>query len=944
MISEQPYTDLLIRIGAARGDARHPVEAEIDDDSLFFGGALALDEDKLRAAVQNNHRYGEQLRRALFSEPIERAYHKALGIADAATDGRLRLRLQIDPNAARLHALRWERLALPGPAQPVPLSVAGLTPFSRYIARAVGSGDPLSRRPIRMVVFIANPGQMAEGYEPIRVAEEVDQLCRGLAAVQTPGKLQVTLLPGRSGLPKALRRRLTGEGLVIEDGATTPERLRHWLLHCDLLHILSHGMFVPDQTGGSSALLLEQADGGLDIARDDDICAALGDGLTAPRLVFLAACESARRPEQSTEAFVGLGPRLVQAGVAAVIGMQDRVPMDLAQRLTTRFYHDLLDHGLIDQALNDARLPLFDNGQADWSIPVLFTRLRRGRLFVSDPLRTLQRGIADDCDRFFADKQPPLPLDVVRAPGHPDQSDLTRLQQADTPGDPFETAVRALFSASELANDQADHQADQSTATRGQCRIAALASAPGMAKSAHLKYFAGRVAKQALAGDPDLPLVPVFTHLSNFARHQADFQDSFRGFLLDSLRQLSATLEAEQFDRWLADPRGPRFLFLIDGSDRLEDGLRATAWKRLEEFADHHPRHAWLLVCDLSRFAAAQLPIDAFLIAKPLSRPRLKDYLGALPKGRGLFRKLEQASLFDLAAQPWILVRILGQVGRGLMPRSRTGVLQELVRGLLTQIPADKGMRSRAPATLCALAWRMQAARVTVLTIGDAFQVMESARGQREYSLEGLLAALTEQRILTLVGDSSLRFAYPGLQAWFAAQALCAMPDRDAQLDDIDALLRLILFGGRITEGDRVFLAARCLRESGQSSGRHKAGRLLRKQVSDTLVWLSRAANEPRIKRRRQAIRTLGELHCNDAIGHLVSLVIDPVRGDWQGNAALEFSSVRLAAIEALSNMVGPTRDYVSAHHPEFNELLNAWFQEDIDALAQQLRHPSPTH
>ncbi len=56
MSSAVNYTDLLIRISAPRsvGERLHAVEATINGDSLFFGGHLNLDNERLVASIQDN--------------------------------------------------------------------------------------------------------------------------------------------------------------------------------------------------------------------------------------------------------------------------------------------------------------------------------------------------------------------------------------------------------------------------------------------------------------------------------------------------------------------------------------------------------------------------------------------------------------------------------------------------------------------------------------------------------------------------------------------------------------------------------------------------------------------------------------------------------------------------------------------------------------------------
>jgi HEAT repeat protein len=948
------YTDLLIRISAPRnGGERHAVEATINGDSFFFGGSLKLDEEKLRSVILDNQAYGRTLRTALFSDPIKRAYQKARGIAEATTHGQLRIRLQIDADASALHALRWERLMLPTADREVSLAVSGLTPFSRFISRESAISNPLTKRPIRMVVAISSPSNLPTGLSSIDAKKELQSLCRSLREVQTPGKLHVTILPGSNGITDKYRQQLINEGFVVKNGATTLKIVQNQLLNCDLFHFLGHGVFVPGKASGSSALYLEKPDGSVQLAKDDDIINGLGDGSKVPRLVFLAACESARRTADSLEAFVGLGPKLVQAGVPAVVGMQDLVPMQLAQKLTSRFYQGLLEHGFIDQALTDARLPLFENRHADWSIPVLFMRIRNGRLFAPDPLRTLLGEIAESSDRFFADKELSLPLDVIRLSGDQDRGTLIRMERDTTPGNDFKLAVEEVFN-----NDRETKH-----------RLAILLGEAGTAKSTHLKHLAGYLAKRTLSAPDAHAIVPIFTHLGNFFKLDIGFQESFHAFLLWSMQKLLPELDGKQFDDWLRDPQGPTFLFLIDGSDRLDDSKRATVLEQLDLFSKRHPRHCYLLVCDLSHFSGVQLQVSDYLVVKPMSQARLKTYLHNLPdkQGRGLYKKLEKARLFDLASLPWILVKMLAQVRRGIIPKSRTGVLGNLMQEMLARAPNEKGLRTRAARTLCALAWEMQHSQRTLLSVTEAFQIMHPERNNREYQLEELRLTLTDLRILAPVGDDSIRFAYPGLQAWFTAQALRSMPGRTAVLDDItatlgrlsrvrwwedslvllagciddvDSLLRLILYGGSITEGDRVFLAARCIQEAGPGN----VAKALRNQITNTLIWLSSSANEPRAARRQRAIHTIGQLQATTAVPHLVKLVLERVRTDWQGKAAFEYSSVRMTAVEALMNMASPTIDYVMENHPQFSQLLTSWFREEIPELEEQLANASPDH
>jgi hypothetical protein len=78
---------------------------------------------------------------------------------------------------------------------------------------------------------------------------------------------------------------------------------------------------------------------------------------------------------------MGLAPKLVRAGVPAVVAIQERISLESARTFESCFFKHLLDHGLVDLAVNQARNTLLTAGQADAMAPVLFMRLRSGSLW-----------------------------------------------------------------------------------------------------------------------------------------------------------------------------------------------------------------------------------------------------------------------------------------------------------------------------------------------------------------------------------------------------------------------------------------------------------------------------------------------------------------------------------------------------------------------------------
>ena len=336
------------------------------------------------------HDYGMELYDALFTGSLGRAYQRLLGQAGSGDE--IRVQLVIHPDAPELHALAWERLFHVFGDDEAPLAATARTPFSRFLVSGAAEQPPVTERPVRLLVAIANPTDLPEGCLPLDVAAEIASLADLVAA--SSGRLQGALIPGRTGLPADLSARLSAGGWTIYDGVTSWQAIQRHLPAHHILHILAHGQFKPgDAPGKGNAYLLMEHEGddrvprgGVHRIADDDIAIGLAGVDPLPQLIFLAACDSARRPAvdgatTGANPFVGLAPKLVAAGAPAVIAMQDEVPIALAQTLAADFYHRLIDHGRVDRALNEARSLVFQRNTLDWAIPVLFLRLQDGRLF-----------------------------------------------------------------------------------------------------------------------------------------------------------------------------------------------------------------------------------------------------------------------------------------------------------------------------------------------------------------------------------------------------------------------------------------------------------------------------------------------------------------------------------------------------------------------------------
>lgn len=416
---------------------RSPESAEgtLHRVEVTFGGNQELasgtfDASALRAPAGSPEEEGELLFAALFADARLRA---AWSEARGASPER-RIRLRIDPEAAALHTHRWELLREPAAAAgglARSLAADAATPFSRYLAGAWKPGLPVLDRPLRLLAAIVDTPGLPAGSPPVDVEAERRSLEAALAQAP-PGSIEVSRWLTGPVTPAAL-------AAALQEGP-------------HILHLVTHGAFSAREKKGAVWLAAEPGDSlAPDGARyvDEDELAALFGRLAAPlRLVFLASCQSAAR--SPADAFRGVAPKLVAAGVPAVLAMQDKVDMETAQELAAAFYRRLLEHGRVDRATNEARAVVLSKGLPGPQVPVLFLRLRdglllgrRGEIQGQAPetfWRSLLLGIAQKkCVPLLGpgilEGQLPVPSDIARVLADryrypfPDRADLPRVAQ-----------------------------------------------------------------------------------------------------------------------------------------------------------------------------------------------------------------------------------------------------------------------------------------------------------------------------------------------------------------------------------------------------------------------------------------------------------------------------------------------------------------------------------
>ncbi len=909
------------------------------DGSRFTGGRFEPDMEALRDAALDAEAYGKVLFYALVDGPIRRAYDQALG---QAGDGMLRVQLWIDQGTAPLHALIWERMHYVSQGTTEPLTTSAQTPFSRYIDLEQAHVAPVDERPLRIVVALANPaGLEAYDLQAIDVTEEIATLVATLGNASRAKRLDVLLLTGRTPLSEEAQSHLDGVEWQIVEGNTTLDNILRTLdtdggAHA--LHIVAHGRF--KKSDEVTSLFLENEEGGVEITSDDDIAGRLQNLASRPHLVFLASCESAKRDPVNPNPFVGLGPKLVQAGIPAVVAMQDLVPVSTARELTGDFYRHLLDHGEVDRALNQARLLLYDEDSPAWAIPVLFTHLPDGKLLVADPVRTALSAILSDPDFDpLPEGQEYIPMDVVHLSGDLEAVDLDRLYRERTPGQKIVRAFDTVLSKKEDT-------------------FVALIGDAGMGKSLQLYRLGYITAENSLRAEAARTVVPVYLDLQTLRDEPVIGLEDIEELIVNTLEDFWPEEGTLRPDDLISTDDGPILRLLIDGSDALPDHLRHRIWTALGRFASRRRHHQYILACRSTHFAPEQLDFTDALVMQPLSSRAIVRYLKEIsqaPGARRLYGVIERAGLHDLAAYPWLLVRMLQQTKRGALPRSHVDVLSHYVEEAMLGIGTDPSMRVRAHRTLNALAWRMQSTYRNQLHTDEVFEIMTEVRGHRSYSLEHLLVKLLADDVLIPVGVESLAFARNAVRAYCCARYIAEQELCMSLVDDVLATLgrrsryrwwenTLVLLAGLknappsllskllqdvvLSEGEEVFLAARMLREHGEDENID----YLRNYVVGALLTRLNAQREPHAQLRAQAADALGYLGGENAVRQLIAIAIEKVRGSPE-DPTFEYSTVRLAAMLALRRIVIKPYDEIAQHNEALAEIFRCWKKGNVATL-----------
>ena len=351
----------------------YQVDLRVDDPASEaerrLGGRepVQFDRDRLLQLQLEPAAYGQALGGTLFGEEAMRDFFNETLAVTQAQEAPLHLRLSIGPNALDLHRLRWETLRLA--ADGSPLLTGENVRFSRYLSSL--EFRPVHLRPkgdLRALIAIANPADVKK-YQ--------------LAPVDMKGELARIQTALGDMAPTVLATGEAAEGAADQTPATVPVTLDNLAASLrdgyDILYLVAHGKLVK----GEPYLWLEGEDGTTARVSGSDLVDRLRELAQRPSLVVLASCQSAGDGKQPTArddgALAALGPRLAQAGIPAVVAMQGNVSMETVAKFMPVFFTELRRDGAMDRAMAVARGAVRD--RADWWMPVLFTRLKRGRIW-----------------------------------------------------------------------------------------------------------------------------------------------------------------------------------------------------------------------------------------------------------------------------------------------------------------------------------------------------------------------------------------------------------------------------------------------------------------------------------------------------------------------------------------------------------------------------------
>lgn len=306
---------------------------------------------------------GEALGAALFPPRARTFLYSSQAML--APDERLRIRLRAESYV--LADLPWEYAYVPPPDMPSQKAGAeGFLVLDRRLSLVRHEGlvplpSPLHRAepgPLRLVALLASPDE--PGYPPIDLDLEQSTIEQALGKV--------------SEIEAEFWRDATVD--TLEEAFASKADILHFVGHLQVELGQAHA-----PTEGEGYVVLRGDQQQPKPLRAEELALLLvGHGV---RLVVLGPGETGRRDEVSPWLYIV--PKLIRAGIPAVVAMQYRLLDRNTLAFRQRFYRALAAGEAIDRAVTDGRLAIFMRGgghERDWGVPVVYMRGEEGTLFL----------------------------------------------------------------------------------------------------------------------------------------------------------------------------------------------------------------------------------------------------------------------------------------------------------------------------------------------------------------------------------------------------------------------------------------------------------------------------------------------------------------------------------------------------------------------------------
>jgi hypothetical protein len=310
---------------------------------------------------------GEELGKMLLppNSQVSRIYDKCLnGLKEGQ---RLRIRLTLGNYA--LSDLPWEyAYVLPPDTPDDQKDLRGFLVLNKQISlvrypateQKKVSLDSVEKQELRMVVIMANPKDDPV-YRDLKIGREFERIREVLGEVPW-----VDPEPH----PDATREKL-------QDALMKPAHIFHFAGHGDFEGDLGTSF---KSTSGQGYIILLGDEGRGDKFPAGKLASLLH--ASQVRLAVLTACETGETDQ--INAWTGVAPALIQAGIPAVVGMQFTIEDKNAIAFSRTFYKALAEGLPIDAAVAEGRQAIHIQGkedERDWGVPVLYLQTDKGVLF-----------------------------------------------------------------------------------------------------------------------------------------------------------------------------------------------------------------------------------------------------------------------------------------------------------------------------------------------------------------------------------------------------------------------------------------------------------------------------------------------------------------------------------------------------------------------------------